>query len=134
MRSGSFRVTKHSKEHWLSKVYRPQVRGASVDNYAVRLHHAGIEKRLSLGTPSREAAADLARGMFVFLSANGWAGFLAKYRNPNPVSPLPGEGTHPATPSDRQSITVGEYLARSGLSPSLSIKRPAITKVVCASS
>ena len=94
----------------MSKVYRPQVRGASVENYAVRLHHAGIEKRLSLGTPNREAAADLARDMFVFLSANGWAGFLAKYRNPNPVSPLPGEGTHPATPSDRRSITVGEYL------------------------
>lgn len=111
MRLGSFRVTKHSKEYWLSKVYRPQVRGASVDNYAVRLHHAGNEKRLSLGTPNRGVAAELARDMFVFLSANGWAAFLAKYRNPNPVPPLPGEGTHAAIPSDRQSITVGEYLA-----------------------
>ena len=134
MRSGSFRVTKHSKEYWLSKVYRPQVRGASVDNYAVRLHHAGIEKRLSLGTPNREAAADLARDMFVFLSANGWAGFLAKYRNPNPVSPLPGEGTHPATPSDRRSITVGEYLTAIRAESELKHKRSAITKVVGASS
>jgi integrase len=110
MRSGTFRVTKHSKEYWLSKVYRPQVRGGLVDNYAVRLHHAGNEKRLSLGTPNREAAADLAREMFVFLSANGWSAFLTKYRNPNPAPSLPGEGTHAFAFRDRQSVTVGEYL------------------------
>ena len=90
MKSGNFRVTKHSVEYWLTKVYRPRVRGAEVDNYAVRLFYRGVEKRLSLGTPNRETAARIARDWFVYLSANGWAAFLAKYRNPDPT---PGAGS-----------------------------------------
>jgi integrase len=111
MRSGNFRITKHSKEYWFAKVYRPRVRGVEVDNYAVRLFHRGSEKRLSLGTPNREAAADLARDMFVYLSANGWAAFLAKYRNPESAASNEGSSSTARFPNDRKSITVGEYLA-----------------------
>jgi integrase len=109
MRSGNFRVTKHSKEYWFGKVYRPRIRGAEVDNYAVRLFHRGSEKRLSLRTPNREAAADLAREMFVYLSANGWAAFLAKYRNPASDA-VPNGGTS-LRANDRVQLAVGEYLA-----------------------
>jgi hypothetical protein len=39
--------------------------GTEVDNYAVRLHYGGKEKRLSLRTPNRELAAALARDWYV---------------------------------------------------------------------
>jgi integrase len=107
MRSGNFRVTKHSKEYWLAKVYRPQVRGAEVDNYAVRLFYRGSERRLSLSTPNREAAASLAREWFVYLSAHGWAAFDAKYRNPNPPTPR----ANTARVNKGARATIGDYLA-----------------------
>ena len=62
--------------------------------------------RLSLGTPNGAAAADLAREMFVFLTANGWISFLAKYRSPTPALPA-----SPASPGKKGNPTVGEYLA-----------------------
>jgi integrase len=110
MRSDSFRLTKHSKGYWLGKVYRPRIRGAEVDNYAVRLFHRGSEKRLSLGTPNREAAAELAREMFVYLSANGWTLFLAKYRSRQRAA-NPSSQRHSGVVSDGKSVTLGEYLA-----------------------
>jgi integrase len=110
MRSGNFRVTKHSKEYWFAKVYRPRIRGAEVDNYAVRLFHRGSEKRLSLGTPNRGAAADQAREMFVYLSANGWTAFLAKYRNPDSSPPVPPGETPRQHGSDSAQLTVGQFL------------------------
>jgi hypothetical protein len=94
-RMDRFPLTKNSKEFWLRKVYKPLVRGAEVDNYAVRLHYGGKEKRLSLGTPNRELAASIARDWFVYLNANGWAAFLAKYRNPATMSP-PQSSSHGA--------------------------------------
>jgi integrase len=104
-------LTKHSKRYWLEKVYKPKIQRADgstslSDNYAVYLAHAGKEKRLSLGTPNQAAAAELARDMFVFLSANGWPAFLAKYRNPEPPRPpnLPG-------PVKTTGVTVGDFLA-----------------------
>jgi hypothetical protein len=100
----SFPLTKHSKAYWLAKVYRPRVRGGEVDNYAVRLHHAGIQRNLSLGTPNRDLAAGRARDWFVYLSANGWTAFLAKYREPaNPASSSPESAL-------RTDLTIGEYL------------------------
>jgi len=110
MRSGNFRVTKHSKEYWFAKVYRPRVRGAEVDNYAVRLFHRGNEKRLSLGTPNRGTAADLAREMFVYLSAHGWTAFLAKYRNPDPTALVPHGEPPRQRPNDSAQLTVGQFL------------------------
>ena len=101
----NFPLTKHSKAYWLAKVYRPKVRGEEVDNYAVRLHHAGIQRNFSLRTPNRGLAAVRARDWFVYLSANGWTAFLTKYREPvKPASPSSPE------PALRSDLTVGEYL------------------------
>jgi integrase len=52
------------------------------------------------------AAAELAREMFVFLSANGWPAFLAKYRNPDPPRPLSSPD-----PIKTTGVTVGDFLA-----------------------
>ena len=110
MRSDNFRITKHSKEYWFAKVYRPRVRGEEVANYAVRLFHRGSEKRLSLGTPNRGAAADLAREMFVYLSANGWTAFFAKYRSPDQPTPISPGQTSRQQASDGAQLTVGQFL------------------------
>lgn len=61
--------------------------------------------RLSLGTPNHAAAADLAREMFVFLSANGWIGFLARYRSTTPPAAMT-----PLTLDKKSNVTVGEFL------------------------
>jgi integrase len=103
-----FPLTKNSKEFWFRRVYKPQVRGTEADNYAVRLHYGGKEKRLSLGTPNRELAARLARDWFVYLNANGWAAFLAKYRNSAAMA-LARTGTH--GPIKITGVTVGDFFA-----------------------
>jgi len=95
----------------MSKIYKPEIQRADgsksvSDNYAVYLSHAGKEKRLSVGTPNQVAAAELARDMFVFLSANGWPAFLAKYRNPDP--PRPASSSDPIKTT---GVTVGDFLA-----------------------
>ena len=60
--------------------------------------------RLSLGTPNQAEAADLAREMFKFLTANGWVQFREKYRGDNPESQV-------MSPPDKKSnVTVGEFL------------------------
>ena len=107
----NFPLTKHSKRYWLDKVYKPQVQRADgsksvSDNYAVYLCHAGKEKRLSLGTPNQVAAAELARDWFVYLSANGWDAFQAKYRKPNS-----GRSADPEKQDRKGNVTVGEFLA-----------------------
>jgi integrase len=107
----AFQTTKHSKRYWQDRVYKPEITRADgardqSPNFAVRLSHAGRSMRLSLGTPNGAAAADLAREMFVFLTANGWVSFLAKYRSPTPAPPAPS-----TSPGRKGNPTVGEYLA-----------------------
>jgi integrase len=107
----AFRITKHGKQYWQDRVYRPEIKrkDGSRDtspNYAVRLSHAGRSMRLSLGTPNQAAAADLAREMFGFLTTNGWIGFLAKYRSSDPQVTVAG-----STPEKKTSVTVGDFLA-----------------------
>jgi hypothetical protein len=101
----NFAVTKHSKKYWLDKVYKPVRRGIESANYAVRFWHCGQEARMSLNTPNQAAAANLAREMFVYLSANGWEAFRLKYRNAS-ATPAPGRPIEA-----KSNITVGEFLA-----------------------
>jgi integrase len=110
----NFPITKHSKKFWVDRVYKPEIHrrdGTKTvsDNYAVRLHHAGKEARLSLGTPNQEEAASIARDWFVYLSANGWPAFLAKYRNPEPPRPPVAESS--VILQRDNPVTVGEFLA-----------------------
>src|SRR5215469_15481195 len=79
-RQQAFPVTKHSKAYWLPRIFRPVVRGKETPHYCVRMSRAGIQRKLSLQTPNREAAALMARDWFIYLSAHGWAAFDAKYR------------------------------------------------------
>jgi integrase len=75
-------IVKTGKQYWVERVYRPKRKGEVrwVENYAIKLQHAGQRMTLSLGTPNQSAAADRAREMYVFLQANGWEEFLQKYR------------------------------------------------------
>jgi integrase len=111
----NFAVTKHSKKYWLDKIYKPVRRGVESANYAVRFWHAGLEARMSLNTPNQAAAADLAREMFVYLSANGWEAFQAKYRNP-------AQSARTETVQKKSNVTVGEFLSAVRVESDLSRK------------
>jgi hypothetical protein len=82
-RVGASAVTKHSKIYWRDRVFRPVTNGIESSNYAVQLCCGNRQRSLSLRTPNREEAAQTARDWFVFLNANGWAAFDAKYRSVN---------------------------------------------------
>ena len=101
---GASTVTKHSKAYWSTRVFRPVVDGVQVDNYCVRMSCGNRQRSLSTGTPNREAAAQVARTWYVYLSQHGWLGFDAKFR---------AKQTNLFERPDRDSatITVGEYLA-----------------------
>jgi integrase len=73
--------------------------------------------RLSLGTPNQAGAADLAREMFVFLTANGWVRFLEKYRSTEPEAPSPSN-----PPDKKSNVTVGDFLAAARAESDLSHK------------
>lgn len=98
----------------MKRVYRPEIKrkDGSKDvspNYAVRLTHAARSKRLSLETPNQEAAADKAREMFVFLTANGWPEFLARYRGPDRSSRDHSRG-HEPVPGIKTNVSIGDFL------------------------
>jgi integrase len=117
-----FPETKHGKRYWLKRVYRPEIKrkNGSRDtspNYAVRLSYAGRSKRLSLETPNQEAAADKAREMFVFLTANGWAAFLTRYRGPHQSS-----RDHEPVPGVKTNVSVGDFLGAVRMESDLSEK------------
>jgi integrase len=105
---GASMVTKNSRAYWHERVYRPVIDGAEVTNYCVQMSSGGVRRSLSLRTPNREAAAQTARDWFVFLSANGWAAFDAKYRAAGPsATSLSG---HPRG-DDNTVLTVGAFLS-----------------------
>jgi hypothetical protein len=92
-RVGAVMITKHSKAYWRDRVYRPISNGQESSNYAVQLCCGNRQRSLSLRTPNRDEAAQIARGWYVFLSANGWAAFDAKYRSANTMM-SPGGVNH----------------------------------------
>jgi hypothetical protein len=93
MKVGASLVTKHSKAYWRDRIYRPVFDGKQVNNYAVQLCCGNRQRSLSLRTPNREAAAQIARDWYVFLIAHGWAAFDAKYRSAN-TTMSPGGVNH----------------------------------------
>ena len=103
---GAIVVSKASKAYWLPRVFRPAIGEWSGDNFSVRMSCGGIQRTLSTGTPSREAAAATARDWYAFLSRErSWASFDAKYRNPD----LPGAQSGRNAVKD--TLTLGAYLA-----------------------
>jgi len=129
-----FPLTKHSKRYWLDKVYKPAIQRADgsksvSENYAVYLCHAGKEKRLSLGTPNQVAAAELARDWFVYLSANGWDAFQARYRNPQPDHRVrPGVSFQ----HRKDNVTLANFWPRSAPKAIFPIGPSRIMQPVCA--
>jgi integrase len=120
----NFVISKTGKRYWLEHVYRPQIArgGGKVDvspHYAVRFSHSGRRMTLTLGTPSQNEAAELAREMYVYLNANGWPAFLAKYRSTEPPSSTPSSSPLPAK---KNEITVGQFLAAVRAESDLSVK------------
>jgi integrase len=106
----NFVISKTGKRYWLAKVYRPAItrRNGTVNvspHYAVRLSHFGRRMTLTLATPNQAQAAELACEMYVYLRANGWPAFLAKYRSTQEAD-LPA-----STPVKKTDVTVGEFLA-----------------------
>jgi integrase len=102
-----FPITKHSKAYWLPRVFRPVIRGAEAPNYCVRLSYGNVQRSLSLQTPNRDQAAQIARDRFVYLSANGWSAFDTKFRTANPPTPRPSSSGSIKT----TDLTVGDFLA-----------------------
>jgi hypothetical protein len=102
-----FPATKHSKAYWLPRVFRPVIRGKEVDNYAVRMSYGNVQRSLSTGTPNRDEAAQIARDWFIYLSANGWVAFDAKYRGQDPRTPRgPTQ-----SPIKTTGASIGDFLA-----------------------
>jgi integrase len=104
---GAASVTKHSKVYWRERVFRPVMKGVQVTNYCVQMSCEGIQRSLSLRTPNREEAAETARTWFVYLHANGWAAFDAKYRSTSTTT------TTTSAPGSVKShgLTVGDFLS-----------------------
>jgi integrase len=86
--------------YWRERILKPRYsldgHGHETPNWAVEIQHRGRRHRLSLGTPNREAAASLARDMFLLVHAQGWEAALAHYR--------------PLLAPKRTDITIGEFL------------------------
>jgi integrase len=99
-------ITKHSKVYWRERVFRPVVGDWIGDNYSVRMSHAGLQRSLSLRTPNREAAAQIARDWFVYLSNHGWPAFDAKYRTSSPATQ-----NSTGLPIEAKQVTLGQYLS-----------------------
>jgi integrase len=88
---------------WRARIFKPvytRADGSRVKsaNYAAQICFRGRRIKWSLDTSNREAAAARAKGIYLFLVANGWEAAIARYRPPA----IPQAG-----PS---LLTVGEFL------------------------
>jgi integrase len=103
-KSGNNLASKPSKgdtRYWLARVFKPKsVReGGSVyeaNVYFARVQFAGRRETMSLGTANRSEAATRAKERYLYLAANGWTAFNARY--------LHGVAS-------KTDITVGEFIA-----------------------
>jgi integrase len=101
-------LPKNDSRYWTNRVYKPRsVRGdVAIESafFAVKLQHAGRRMSLSLGTANQIEAADRAKERYLFLTVNGWAAFLAKYRTDQTAN------QSPEAKSAKKNATVGDYL------------------------
>lgn len=77
--------SKFSVEHWRRAILHPfTIRDGKrlvSPNWMAVFCHIGHRESLSLETDQHEAAAHRARDLFLFLKANGWEQWRAKYRS-----------------------------------------------------
>ena len=96
-------TSKFGIEHWRSAIFHPfTIRDGKKlisPNWMAALCHEGHRESLGLQTDNKEAAADIAKESFIYLKANGWAMWRAKYK-PQPVK----------APVKTSVASVAEYL------------------------
>jgi hypothetical protein len=94
-------IGKSDIRYWQKRVRKTRSnRGERVSEnafYLFELQYGGRRMGLSLGTANQMEAAARAKERYLFLIANGWEAFLARYR---PKETLPSAST----------LTVGQYL------------------------
>lgn len=81
-------VSKHHGKtdvrYWQSKLFKPWYtrdgQRRELDQYAVKIQYTGRRENFSLGTPNKAAAAATARGIYVYLTANGWDAALERFK------------------------------------------------------
>jgi integrase len=102
-KSGNNLASKGDVRYWLSRVFKPKSvrKGGEVYTasfYFARFQYAGRRIACSLGTPNQREAAQRARERYLYLSANGWKAFLARYQCAGDL------------PQPKTDITVGEFI------------------------
>src|SRR5258708_29707932 len=97
-RSGGFAKT--DVRYWKERVFKPTyTRGGEryqSNNWAVYIQHRGQRHKWSLETPNREAAAAIAKNIFLCLQAQGWDVTVQRYR--------------PKMAEKKRDVTVGEFI------------------------
>src|SRR5258707_7365125 len=81
-RSGGFAKT--AVRYWKERVFKPTyTRGGKQyqsNNWAVYIQYRGQRHKWSLGKPNREAAAAIAKNIFLSLQSLGWDATTQRYR------------------------------------------------------
>jgi integrase len=91
--------SKSHLDYWRERIKRPRYTRAGVvkssPHWAIELQLGGKRCNWSLGTSNRDAAAVLAREIYLHLQRHGWEATRARYR---------------PTPEKKSNLTIGEYL------------------------
>jgi len=92
--------SKTDLRYWKERIFKPTyTRGGNRyegPNWAVYIQHRGRRHKWSLGKPNREAAAAIAKDIFLSLQAKGWDATIQRYR--------------PKLAEKKRNVTVGEFI------------------------
>jgi integrase len=99
-------LSKTHVDFWKRRLRKPRftrngIREQSA-NWSATFQFAGVRREWSLGTPNKEAAAQKARDIYLWLVARGWDATIAQYRP---------RGASTTGPMEVNAVTVGEFLA-----------------------
>jgi hypothetical protein len=108
-KSGNNLASKPSKgdvRYWLRRVFKPRSVHKSgavyvAAFYFARFQYSGRRVTMSLGTANQQEAAARAKERYLYLTANGWRAFTAKYQADHEAAPAAAPKTN---------ITVGDFI------------------------
>jgi integrase len=93
-------------DFWKSRVFRRKFvhdgKTKEVQDWSVRIQHAGHREFFNLDTPNKVTAAARAKERFEFVKAHGWETALAKFKHGEEKAKIAAE---------KAALTVGEYIA-----------------------
>jgi integrase len=82
--AGKRTLSRTHTDYWKARLFRRTYeqdgKQREVNDLYVRIQHGGRREFFGLGTTNQDAAAVKARGIFIFLKANGWDATLAKFK------------------------------------------------------